>query len=47
MSKRKTMTIAILPAQRKSLGYFTLDQKLGKNLKSKAKTLLLSYLART
>ena len=33
MPKRKTITVAIPPTQRKSLGYLILDQKLGKNLK--------------
>ena len=33
MPKRKTMTVAITPTQKKSRGYLILDQKLRKNLK--------------
>ena len=33
MPKRKTITVAVTPNQRKSRGYLILDQKLGNNLK--------------
>ena len=33
MTKRKTMTVAIISTQRKPRGYLILDQKLGQDLK--------------